>query len=207
MTPAYRPTHPKGTAPDPLSLGTFIIKILTCTGLIALSLWTTPAQAWGSQGHQVIAGLALSQLTPKARAEVDKLLALEPGKTLVSLSTWADEHRSPATARWHYVNFPRDSCSYLPQRDCPDGQCVVAAIDRQTEVLKSDAPPEKRLNALKYLVHLVGDVHQPLHAGYLDDKGGNTYQLQAFMRGSNLHAFWDSGLIKNLGEDVALTSN
>ena len=158
--------------------------------------------AWGSQGHQVIAGLALSQLTPKARAEVDKLLALDPGETLVSVSTWADEHRSPATARWHYVNFPRDSCSYLPKRDCPDGQCVVAAIDRQAEVLKSDAPPEKRLNALKYLVHLVGDVYQPLHAGYLDDKGGNTYQLQAFMRGSNLHAFWDSGLIKNLDEDV-----
>ena len=78
----------------------------------------------------------------------------------------------------------------------------MEAIDRQAEVLKSNAPSEKRLNALKYLVHLVGDVYQPLHAGYLDDKGGNTYQLQAFMRGSNLHAFWDSGLIKNLDEDV-----
>lgn len=78
----------------------------------------------------------------------------------------------------------------------------MAAIDRQAEVLKSNALPGKRLNALKYLVHLVGDVHQPLHAGYLDDKGGNTCQLQAFMRGSNLHAFWDSGLIKNLDEEV-----
>jgi hypothetical protein len=53
---------------------------------------------------------------------------------------------------------------------------------------------------LKYLVHFVGDVHQPLHAGYQDDRGGNTYQLQAFMRGSNLHAVWDSGLIKSLGQ-------
>ena len=78
----------------------------------------------------------------------------------------------------------------------------MAAIDRQAEVLKSNALPEKRLNALKYLVHLAGDVHQPLHAGYLNDKGGNTYQLQAFMRGSNLHALWDSGLIKNLDEKV-----
>lgn len=146
--------------------------------------------------------MALLQLTSKAKAEVDKLLALEPGETLVSVSTWADEHRSPATARWHCVNFPRVSCSYLPQRDCPGGQCVVAAIDLQAEVLKSDAPSEKRLNALKYLIHLVGDVYQPLQAGYLDVKGGNTYQLQAFMRGSNLHAFWDSGLIKNLDEDV-----
>ena len=66
----------------------------------------------------------------------------------------------------------------------------------------STAPDEKRLNALKYLVHLVGDVYQPLHAGYLDDKGGTKYQLQAFKKGSNLHALWDSGLIKNMTEDV-----
>ena len=69
----------------------------------------------------------------------------------------------------------------------------------------SNAPDEKRLLALKYVVHLVGDVHQPLHAEYLDDKGGNTYQLQAFMRGSNLHALWDTGLIRNLNEDNAQT--
>ena len=121
MKPAYPPTHLLGAAPDLSSLNTSIIKAVICAGIMALSLWTTPALAWGSQGHQVIAGLALSQLSPKARAEVDKLLALEPGETLVSVSTWADEHRSPATARWHYVNFPLDSCSYLPQRDCPDG--------------------------------------------------------------------------------------
>lgn len=58
----------------------------------------------------------------------------------------------------------------------------------------------------KYLVHLVADVHQPLHAGYLDDKGGNTYQLQAFMRGSNLHALWDSGLIRHGNEDTETMS-
>jgi hypothetical protein len=68
--------------------------------------------------------------------------------------------------------------------------------------LGSSAPDEQRLKALKYLVHFIGDVHQPLHAGYLDDKGGNTYQLQAFMRGSNLHAVWDTGLIKYLNEDA-----
>lgn len=64
---------------------------------------------------------------------------------------------------------------------------------------------EKRLKALKYLVHLVADVHQPLHAGYRDDKGGNAYQLQAFMRGSNLHALWDTGLIRNMDEDTGIT--
>lgn len=74
-------------------------------------------------------------------------------------------------------------------------------------MLRSKAPDERRLAALKYLVHMVADVHQPLHAGYRDDKGGNTYQVQAFGRGSNLHALWDSGLIKSLDEDVdALTA-
>lgn len=168
---------------------------------MSLVLAPSAAHAWGSQGHQVVAGLALAQLTPKSRAEVERLLAQEPGETLVSISTWADEHKNPASAKWYYVNFPRDSCSFDAARECPDGQCLVAAIERQTAVLVSNAPDEKRLYALKYLVHLVGDVYQPLHAGYLEDKGGNTYQLQAFMRGSNLHALWDSGIIKSLVED------
>lgn len=164
------------------------------------------AFAWGAEGHRIIAQLAQAQLSTKARIEVERLLALEPGETLVSISTWADEHRNPRSAPWHYVNFPRDSCTYDAQRDCPSGQCVVEAINRQVEVLASNAPDEKRLLALKYVVHLVGDVHQPLHAGYLDDKGGNTYQLQAFMRGSNLHALWDTGLIRNLNEDYEQTA-
>lgn len=127
---------------------------------------------------------------------------MEPGATLESISTWSDETRNPATAAWHYVNFPKDSCVYSAERECPGGKCVVGAIERQTEILKNDPSPEKRLLALKYLVHFVGDVHQPLHAGYLDDKGGNTYQLRVLTHGTNLHALWDSGLIRQLGEDV-----
>ncbi len=175
----------------------FAAVAVTCMVLIALLLGAD-ARAWGSQGHQVIATIASAQLTAKARAEVDRLLAAEPGETLTSISTWADEHRNPTTAAWHYVNFPKDSCAYDANRDCPDGNCVVAAIDRQMEVLGSTASNERRLTALKYVVHFVGDVHQPLHAGYAEDRGGNTYQLQAFMKGTNLHALWDVGLIKNL---------
>lgn len=174
---------------------------LGVTVLVAISQ-PIPALAWGAQGHQVVAKLAQSQLSAPARREVDRLLALEPGETLASISTWADERRNPTTAAWHYLNFPRDSCTYDKERDCPDGQCVVGAIEKQTAVLRSKAPDERRLAALKYLVHMVADVHQPLHGGYRDDKGGNTYQVHAFGRGSNLHALWDSGLIKSLDEDV-----
>ncbi len=175
--------------------------LAACFSLLLAAL-PIPAGAWGSQGHQVVANLAQAQLSAKAKREVDRLLALEPGQTLASISTWADEHRSPATASWHYVNFPKNSCSYSAERDCPDGQCVVAAIDRQRDILASTASDEVRLRALKYLVHLVADVHQPLHAGYGEDRGGNSYQLQAFMRGTNLHAFWDTGLIRALDQDT-----
>lgn len=166
------------------------------------ALLPTNAMAWGVQGHQVVAAMAQALLSPAARAEANRLLALEPGATLLSVSTWADEQRSPETAPWHYVNFPRGQCAYTPARDCPDGQCVVAAIELQSQVLRSDAPDGERLLALKFVVHLVADVHQPLHAGHGDDRGGNTYQLQAFLQGSNLHAVWDVWLIRALSEDV-----
>ena len=178
--------------------------MMLLAGFFAFLLAVTPntARAWGSQGHQVVANLAQAQLSAKAKREVDRLLAQEPGETLASISTWADEHRNPATAPWHYVNFPKNSCTYSVERDCPDGKCVVAAINRQRDILASTATDEARLRALKYLVHLVADLHQPLHAGYAEDRGGNSYQLQAFMRGSNLHALWDSGLIRALDQDT-----
>lgn len=177
------------------------MKALSILASAALGLAVcTNSHAWGSEGHQIIAAIAQSNLQPEAAKEVARLLAQEPGATLVSVSTWADEHRSPATAPWHFINFPKGECQYEQERDCPDGKCVVEAIRKQTSVLQFDANDEKRLTALKYLVHLVGDVHQPLHAGWGEDRGGNTYQLRAFMRGSNLHAWWDTGMIRYVEE-------
>lgn len=153
--------------------------------------------AWGAEVHQLIGQLAESQLSPTAKAEVHRLLALEPGATMASVATWADEMRSPATAPWHYVNPSPDDCSYEPARDCEGGKCVVDALDRQIALLSSNESDERRLVALKWVIHLVGDVHQPLHAGFKEDKGGNLYQVQAFGRGTNLHSLWDGGLIRN----------
>ena len=166
-------------------------------GLILIACYMPiHAFGWGTQAHRAIATEAYAELSPKARADVATLLALEPGATLASISTWADEHRSPATARWHFVNIAADAaCRYVAERDCPGGACVVGAIERQTAVFRSTAPATERLKALKYLVHLVADVHQPLHAGRAEDKGGNLYQVHAFGRGTNLHALWDSGLV------------
>jgi len=175
---------------------TFILSLLGLWGCML----PVPSLAWGTQGHQVVALMAQAQLSPYAQKEVDRLLTLEPEATLASIATWADVHHNRTTARWHFVNFPRDSCQFERARDCADGQCVIHAIEHELQTLASDAPDAQRLLALKYLVHLVADIHQPLHGGYLDDKGGNTYPLQVFMRSTNLHALWDSGLLRSLNE-------
>jgi len=168
----------------------------TAALLISLTVSST-AHAWGAEGHRLIAELADSQLTPAARSEVARLLAAEPGATMSSIATWADEVRSPSTGSWHYVNPPPGDCSYDRSRDCNDGKCAVEAINKQLGVLKSKAPDSKRLTALKWVIHLVGDIHQPLHAGFKGDKGGNLYQVRAFGRGTNLHSLWDGVLIRN----------
>lgn len=169
-----------------------VAKVLVCLTVLPMK-----AVAWGADGHRLIAEVAESRLSEPARKEVQRLLALEPGATLASVSTWADEFRSPQTAPWHYVNFPSDGvCRYTAEQNCIEGACVVSAIERQVFVLSSSGTDEERLKALKYVVHFIADVHQPLHAGLAADRGGNNWQLQAFGHGSNLHAVWDSGIIR-----------
>ena len=146
-----------------------------CVTTLILSLTCQVAFGWGFLGHQTVAIIAEQNLSPAAKQEVDRLLALESGQTLSSISIWADEHRSRSTGSWHYVNFPRNTCEYEELRDCPNGNCVVAVIKKQLQILELNTSDENRLKALKYLVHFVGDIHQPLHAGYKDDKGGNNY--------------------------------
>jgi hypothetical protein len=176
--------------------------ILLVFAAVTLLATPGPAAAWGAKAHRVVADLAARDLCPEARAQVAQLLAGEPDPTLPGVATWADElrendaQRGKATAPWHYVNFPRDRCEYVPARDCADGNCLVAAIARQSQVLadRSRPLPERR-EALKFLVHFVADAHQPLHAGYGDDLGGNRHQLQFAGKGTNLHAVWDRLLV------------
>ena len=171
---------------------------LTLIALLCGFCVTQTAGAWGVDGHRLIGDLAQQQLNPKARAEIERLLSLEPGATLGSIANWADDHRSAADSPWHYVNLPRHGgCRFEAARDCAQGQCVVGAIDRQATILGARGADADRLKALKYVVHFVADVHQPLHAGFADDRGGNTIQLQAYGRGTNLHAVWDTALVVN----------
>jgi len=172
--------------------------LFVCTGLLTLN-----AYAWGHAAHHAVALVAEQSLTPVARKNLRRLLLQEPGATLASVSSWADKQRLPGTAKWHYLNFPENQCQYQAARDCPDGACVVEAARQQIAILRSmSASDMQRLQALKYVVHLVADVHQPLHAGFAHDRGGNAYQVQAFGRGTNLHALWDTGLVQAIEPDA-----
>ena len=180
---------------------------------LLLLLVAGSAQAWGPLGHRLVARLAEPQLTPSARAETQRLLATERLRSLAGVANWADElrERDPALGRrsskWHYVNIGEHDCRYAAARDCPNGDCVVEAIGAQAAILADRTRPDaERLQALKFVVHFVGDVHQPLHAGYARDRGGNTFQVHYRGKGSNLHSLWDGTLLnsRGLGETAYL---
>ena len=152
--------------------------------------------AWGPIGHRAIGQVAAQHLSPKARKAVQRLLA---GQSLAMASTWMDEVRSDSSydhvRDWHWVTIP-DGGTYATSEKNPDGD-AVEAIERVKVLLRSDTvSPTRKAEALRFLIHLIGDLHQPLHVGRGDDKGGNDFQVQWMKKGSNLHRVWDSGLIE-----------
>lgn len=166
----------------------------------------SPARAWGEEGHSIIAEIAQRRLNDKAVARVAAILGR--GVSLASVSAWADDVRSarPETYNWHFVDIPLAANAYVPARDCPPtrrGDCVVAAIARLLATLRDTAAtPTQLRESLRYLVHFVGDIHQPLHT-LQEDQGGNQFPVRLFTdprkRGklpTNLHAAWDVGLIR-----------
>ncbi len=162
--------------------------------------------AWGGIGHRVVAMIAQQHLTPKTKQEISKLL--QPGETLASISTYADEIRNsrPDTRRLHFVNIPLLANTYMPSRDCrssDEGDCIIAALERfRLELANVKETRERRAFALKFIVHLVGDLHQPLHCGDNNDRGGNDVKVTWFgpnERQQNLHGVWDYAIIEQGG--------
>ena len=167
---------------------------------LTLGLAAPHAMAWGPEGHAIVADIAQSRLDPAAAAQVQELLGLEGYDRLDQIASWADQHRKemPGTAGWHYVDIPLQAPDYQAARDCPQSNCIVARLEHFTRVLADrSASPQVRLEALKWVVHLAGDIHQPMHAVDDDDKGGNTVQVQFFGIGTNLHSVWDGRVIEH----------
>lgn len=182
------------------TLVVFLLSLL----MLAAALFSAPAHAWWAYGHRLVARLAEHQLTPEARTEVHRLLALEHHRSLADVASWADELREHdpdlgrRSAKWHYVNLGEHDCLYDAKRDCPNGDCIVEAINTQAAILADRTRPDaERLQALKFVVHFTGDAHQPMHAGYAHDRGGNSFQVNYKGRGSNLHSLWDGTLLES----------
>ena len=193
--------------------------------LVAASLLLpSPALAWGYEGHEIVATIARAELTPAVRAKVDAILATDPdtltGPDMVSRATWADAWRSAGhreTAQWHFVDIELDgpdlktACFGYPAVNDPAStgpatDCVVDKISEFTAELASPTTvPAERLLALKYLLHFVGDVNQPLHASDNHDRGGNCVLVSlGGSRTVNLHSYWDTAVVEAaVGKDVA----
>ncbi|MEO3404959.1 S1/P1 nuclease [Mucilaginibacter sp. CAU 1740] len=155
--------------------------------------------SWGYKGHRAVATIAQKHLTSNTAYVVSAYLK---GESMAEVSTWADEHRNPTTAKWHFLNLPlglnhQQFVDYVNQQSNDN---VYGAILKEEAILKDKASTsDQRNSALKYLIHLVGDAHQPMHISRAEDKGGNTIQVRFDNAGTNLHSLWDSKLIDHEG--------
>ena len=196
------------------------MRLLAAFGFAAALLGSAwPALAWGDLGHKVTALIAYRHLTPKARKALDALLATDNDPLtppdFASRATWADKYRNGhrETAEWHFVDIELDhpdlqtACFGFPTASQPASagpaqDCVVDKVEEfERELASPSTPPSERLLALKFLIHFIGDLHQPLHASDHMDRGGNCIGLSPSPDGrdSNLHAYWDTGVVLALG--------
>jgi len=167
--------------------------------LLTLSLaLATPAHAWGPIGHRITGAIADENLSGLARANVRMLLGTED---LAEAATWPDDMKSnPDTfwqkqaSPWHYVTVKGDE---YKATDAPAEGDAMTALSRFTATLRDPrAPLEDKRLALRFIVHIIGDLHQPLHDGAGNDRGGNAVSVTWFGKPTNLHSVWDSGLIE-----------
>ncbi len=206
-----------------------------CLGLLILAsaVLAPPAFSWGCEGHRIVALVALNQLNPHARTAAAQLLDTRPvdpalhrfcGPTTLpafaDLSTWADDVRGvrKETGAWHFIDIPLQARRSRQNDSCPAASgCVTAAIRNQLDVLRSSsASPREQAEALMFLIHFVGDLHQPLHAADNADRGGNCVAVALFDKQPetsgasqsyrpNLHGVWDTDLVEAVtqGREVA----
>lgn len=175
--------------------------------LAALAGVASPASAWWEYGHESVATIAMASVKPETRRAIGRLLARSdlvetpacPARTIEQASVWADcvknrpyRDRYSYAYNWHYQNI--DVCKPFDiKANCPDGNCLARQTERATRLLADRGEPLRvRVEALLFLVHFVGDLHQPLHAGDRHDRGGNDMKADyGYRPNSNLHTIWD----------------
>jgi hypothetical protein len=175
------------------------ILIIGLSFLVSLSSFSmSPVSPdWGQTGHRTIGRIAESHLSKKAKKRIEKLLG---GQSLAFVSTYGDEIKSDKQYdkyyTWHFVNFPLDA-KYEDSEKDPKGD-IITGIARCMEVLENENSSwEDQIFHLKFLVHLIGDLHQPLHVGRAEDRGGNDIKVSWHYKKSNLHRIWDTQIIES----------
>jgi hypothetical protein len=167
-------------------------KFFTVLTILLLSVTTF---AWGPTGHRTTGWIANKYLNKKARTAIEKLLN---GQSLAIASTWMDEVRSDSTFEymndWHFVTIPSGQ-TYEQSVKNPKGDIIMTIENIVKELKSKKLTKEQEVQKLKILVHLVGDIHQPLHVGGKNDRGGNDVKVSWFRTDSNLHRVWDSDMI------------
>lgn len=174
------------------------MKVLFTALLFCLTV-NASAYDWGHTGHRVTGEIAQQYLNRKARKAIKELL---DGESLARVSTYGDEIKSYSEFKEygpkHYVNIPFNT-TYDAHPKSENGD-VISAIDTCIAVLQSKtATKAEKAFQLRMLIHFIGDLHQPLHTGIEDDKGGNDFQVRWFKDGTNLHSVWDTKLIEHYG--------
>ncbi|MBN7819060.1 S1/P1 nuclease [Bowmanella yangjiangensis] len=178
---------------------------------LVLSLLSGQALAWGEKGHRTVALLAYAQLSQATQQKVDALLKHKGFKDIGEASVWADkirEQKLPAyahTGPWHYVNLPRDAEVFEMSRDCAR-PCIVSVL-KEMQAQLQNGDKDKQAEALAFVVHLVGDIHQPMHVSFADDKGGNTTKVKVKGDEVSLHYYWDGLVLKGLPRSEQLAAS
>ena len=173
---------------------------LKCLMIITISYLPIRVMAWGQHGHRIIGQIADGYLTPKAKAAVARILGTE---TIAMASTWADFIKSDSTYKyldpWHYVNYEK-GLTYQQFLEVQKKDTGVNAYTRLNflirELKKKNLSADKKKAYLRLLIHIAGDIHQPLHVSPVGTTGGNDIKVQWFSTPSNLHRVWDSDLIE-----------
>lgn len=177
-------------------------KILKASLFILLSYFPLQAMCWGQLGHRIVAEIADSYLTRKTKAAIKNILGSE---SIAMASNWADFIKSDTAYKyldtWHYINFEKnltyDELKEVLKKDTGKvNDAYSAIIFLKKELKKKTLPLNKKRMYLKLLIHIVGDVHQPLHVSPVGSTGGNDIKVQWFGKSSNLHRVWDSDLIE-----------
>ncbi len=175
---------------------------VTLAGLTAVVLCLpVSSHAWGPEIHQVVGQLAQEQLTPAARESLHQIMSSSDSDVIAAACNWPDDFRATPEGNWsrpqHYINVPRSEAGFEPARDCKDDLCVAGAIGRYAaELGNANADPETRWQAWARVCHFVGDIHQPLHVGYVYDRGGNDTEVIYQGEEMGLHYFWDHALLE-----------